>query len=109
MVTSHLSPQLFCFPVQRDRLYMLALRTDLMEAAGLSPQRMAELASDMMSRLVAGRELMRDLDDFLLPEYHPLIAEMVRSAVAKREVDEARRCFFQGTFGRQRPQTQVAS
>jgi hypothetical protein len=90
VVCFRLTPQQFGFPVQRDRIYLLGLRADIVAASGLNPQQFTDLALDIMSRLVIGPEHARDLDDFLLPDDPPLIKDMVQKAAAKCSFDQAR-------------------
>lgn len=92
VVSFRLCARQFGFPVSRERVYMLAVREDIASAAGLGPQQLQDKAVDVMSRLIVRQELTRDLDDFLLPEKHPLIQEMFRSVTAKNKPDEPSTC-----------------
>ena len=102
VVSFRLCARQFGFPVSRERVYMLAVREDIASAAGLVPQQLQDKAVDLMSRLIVRQELTRDLNDFLLPEKHPLIQEMFRSVTAKNKPDEP------STGDAKRPRTRSA-
>ena len=89
VVSFRLCARQFGFPVSRERVYMLAVREDIASAAGLGPQQLQDKAVDVMSRLIVRQELTRDLDDFLLPEKHPLIQEMSPLPVMLRGQEHA--------------------
>ena len=70
-ITFDLMPQMFGFPVSRERLWFLVVPMETLHQANLGPQDAAALAQNLMERLVAGDDYRRPLDDFLLPASSP--------------------------------------
>ena len=75
---ARLDPKMFGVPISRQRVWILAIPAECFEGAELSFKEATMVAQDILERLMVGQT--RSIEDYLLPEHHPAIINMLHEA-----------------------------
>lgn len=83
VIVFKLAPSFFGYPVSRPRLWFICIPMPILRAARVHREEAVAALCELVSSFLVG-DVERDLDEFLLPDDHPMIQNLLGTAAVKQ-------------------------